>query len=230
MRKFIFTLFFVLLMSVPAFASDFPSVNYTYIYNNLSYSVTIDDCTNLSDTVSDADARIYVYYNYHDNGSHILFVGDVPFSVVYTVKQGANINTYTYTCNQVSNWYPYNGCGGGALNGPSSVAGVSGYYGFSLWLDSSIMADNVSGFYKSFDNIYAPYAYYPGSELVAYIADDFFQLPPTLSNQETTGEVMTVGKVIYSFLLSGVGLVILLVAFLILVTLLVRYLRRALSL
>lgn len=243
MRKLLFIFAFVFLLCSPVYASSSISdlsFNFAVKKNTgYSYSYSMDNFVNLSDTVPDDDVKIYGFRNTNTDsslggvGSSFIIVSNVPFSFDLSMTLGASSQSDNFVCDSTSKWY-YNEYVDGTH--PSaftlkSACCVSGYYGFTIGFDSpyyEFISSN--GFYDIIDQYYN-YRSELSPDLKAFISDYFFQLPPTLNppQQEVT-EMETVGEVILGFLVSGVGLVILLIVFLVLVTLLVRYLRRSLSL
>lgn len=246
MKKYYFLIFFTLYVFlstsfVLADSSNYVNCKLSSKYLDKSYTYDFYNFKNLSDTVSDYDVKIYSYYRKgsdtasdYDYDTYI-FVSNVPFSLDVKRTLGLDVFDTSFLCNTIGESYRIKGydCYSTSLYGS-----VPGYYSLQVYMDKGYYSKPINGFTKFIDGNNDDFCIYHGGESLPvdyanYLYEDFFHLPPTLNYLPMVkpSEGMTaVGEVIYNFLLSGVGLVILLIAFLAVLSLLVRYFRRSLNL
>lgn len=236
MRKIFVVLLFCILMSCPVFAST-SDCGYTVEFSGGYMSLTLSDIT-FND--NSGEHKIYSYTNFTSDDNMktktptLFLISDSPFSCNYTFAKNAESSVRSVSVDDNSGF----ACcytSGAKFQEPtfitySSSSPFTGLYCIQLHADSSY-CNGITQFAAdySFSNSDNTTSNTKSSNDHGTYADNcfehFFQLPPLAQPQE-----MTVGEVLMSFLLSGVGLAILLMAFLVLVTLLVRYLRKSLTL
>jgi hypothetical protein len=209
------------LFSIPAFCSD--SFNYNYYDTSHAYYYTFDDF------VSDGTVVKYrVDTSSNTSSTYFYIVSDQPITGTFTYKLDDTVKkTFDVNASTAAKLYKVTNSNGWSLS--TSSDGIGGLYVVRLFCPSR---DNLS--YSDVNYYYTDVSSLTDSDFLSKIQSDFFLIAPgaEVGTEPTTGQVeeqtQTITEFLVGYLKLGVGLVISLMALLVVLSLLVKYLRRCL--